>query len=705
MEKEIGLEDRGAKLRRIIEMDKTKLPPDGGPEFNRLIFATSPYLLQHAGNPVDWYQWGEEAFARARAEDKPVFLSIGYATCHWCHVMEEESFENPAVAEVLNRHCVAIKVDREVRPDIDERYMTVAQMMTGSGGWPLNIFMTPDKRPFFAATYLPSAPRMGLPGIIQVIEKLGELWRTEREKLEENCAAVMAALTRQSHHAAGELPDERIHREATEQLATMFDPEWGGFGSALKFPMPHYLTYLLRAWKRSGDDGLLAMVAQTLQTMRFGGICDQAGFGIHRYAVDRQWLVPHFEKMLYDQALVATAALEACQATGRNFFRTMAEELFTFVLREMTAPEGGFYAGLDADSEGEEGKYYLWTPVGIREVLGDEAGALVCRLFGVTERGNFEGANILHLPLSLDAFAAREGIAAGILAADLERWLGELLAAREKRIRPFRDEKVLTAWNGLMIASLAKGFAVTGEERYLSAAEQAVRFIMERLLTPAGRLLRSWHRGVASVPAFLEDYAFFVHGLIGLYEATLDRAHLDAALRLTSEMLSLFGDGEVGGLYDSGNDAEEVLVRQKSFVDGVIPSGNSVAALNLLRLGRITADERLSGVGERLLRAFMGSVTRQPPAHLHLLAALDYFTGPPVEVTLVGRRGAPETAEMLRVIGLRFIPHLVLRHGGEGEGEMKTIDGRATAYVCAKGACRPPVTAAGELGKLLDEAG
>lgn len=688
--------DRSERLRSIIQMDISTLPPDGGTDFNRLIFSASPYLLQHAENPVDWYPWGEEAFAKARAEEKPLFLSIGYATCHWCHVMEDESFENQAVAAVLNRHFVAIKVDREERPDIDEQYMAVAHLMTGSGGWPLNIFMTPDKKPFFAATYIPLEPRMGMPGIIELLEKLAQLWRIERGKVERNCAANLAALQQLARPSPAPLPGGEIFGEARAQLAAMFDPEWGGFGTAPKFPMPHYISFLLRCWKRSGDAAALAVAEQTLRMIRSGGIFDQLGFGIHRYAVDRQWLVPHFEKMLYDQALVATASLETFQATGDAFFLTMAEEIFDFVLREMTSPEGGFYCGLDADSEGEEGKYYVWTPAEIGEALGEKAAAILCRLVGVTDRGNFEGRNILHLPLSPEAFAVREGVTPELLREDMERWRATLLNAREKRVRPFRDEKVLTAWNGLMIAAFAKGFTVTGDDRYLKAAKEASRFIQERLLAPGGRLLRSYHRGKGSIHAFLDDYAFFVHGLIGLYEATLDRAYLDHALDVTGEMIRLFGDQVEGGFYDTGSDAEEVLARHKSADDGVIPSGNSVAVLNLLRLGRITGDDGLVREGERVLRAFMGGVERQPVAYLFFLTALDYLTAPAVEITLEGERDLPETKAMLGAVGRRFIPNLVLRFEESGTSVSK-------ACICAKGACLQPVNTAENLEKLLDE--
>jgi len=694
------LQDENERIRRLIELDKSSLPTDGGPEFNRLIFAASPYLLQHAANPVDWYPWGEAAFARAAAEDKPVFLSIGYATCHWCHVMEHEAFEDPEVAAAFNRSFVCIKVDREERPDIDEHYMTVAQIITGSGGWPLNIFMTPEKKPFFAATYMPRTPRMGMPGIIQLLERVAGLWQMQRQQLEENSGAVIEALARQFQPHPGRLPDEELVQEACRQLAEMYDPEWGGFGSAPKFPMPLNLSFLLRFWQRSGNGAALAMAEHSLRMMRQGGVYDQLGFGFHRYAVDRQWLVPHFEKMLYDQALIAMAYLEAFQATGTVGYRQVAQEIFTYVLREMTAPSGGFFAGQDADTQGEEGTCYLWDPGEIAAAIGHDEARLFCRLFGVSEQGNFEKRNILHLPLSPETFAAREGITTELLLADLERWRQKLLGLRQRRIQPFRDEKVLTAWNGLMIASLARGYALTGEKSCLAAAQRSAAFIDMTLTTPAGRLLRSCHQGKAAIPAFLEDYAFYVLGLIELHQATLEQAYLDRARSLTGEMLRLFDGASGEGLYETGNDSEQLPVRQQNARDGVLPSGNSVAAFNLFRLGRITGDESYTRAGEVIVRTFMGGVARQPLASLHLLAAADYHLGPEMTITLAGNR--EELGGLLQVVQRRFLPQLALRHGDESGG-YPAVGGLPTAYVCAGGACRPPLTGAGELGRLLDQ--
>ncbi|KAF0214834.1 MAG: hypothetical protein FD174_4283 [Geobacteraceae bacterium] len=695
--------DENARIRRLIELDKSALPADGGPRFNRLIFATSPYLLQHAENPVEWYQWGEEAFAKAREENRPIFLSIGYATCHWCHVMAHESFEDRDVAAVLNRHFVPIKVDREERPDIDGQFMAAAQMMTGSGGWPLNVILTPDGKPFFAATYMPKTPRMGMPAVADILERLAEIWRTEPDMVEKNCASVMEALAQLNMTSPGALPGREMRMETLRQLDSMYDPEWGGFGLAPKFPMPHYVSWLLRCWKETGEEQALSMVEHTLRQMRCGGICDQLGFGFHRYSVDRQWLAPHFEKMLYDQALLAIAYLEAFQATGNPFYKTAAEEIFAYVLREMTLPEGGFCSGQDADTEGEEGKYYLWTRAQVTEVLGEGPARIFCRLSDVTERGNFEGKNILRLLLPLETFAEREGIMPELLRADMERWREQLLQARERRIRPLRDEKVLTAWNGLMIAALAKGYAVTGDERYLAAAERGAAFVREKLTTPSGRLMRSFHLGRPAIPAFLEDYAFYLLAFTELYGATAARGHLADAQRFAREMLRLFPDEKSGALFDTGSDTGEPLIRTLTAYDGAVPSGNSVAAMGLIRLGKITGDSDFLRAGEGIVRAFMGKAEKQPAAFLYLFMAHDCLVIPEVELTLVGKPEDQETKAMLRAVGRRFLPGLVLRCFEDNESpRFKVMEGRTTAYLCAEGACRPPVAGVAGLEKLLE---
>jgi uncharacterized protein YyaL (SSP411 family) len=692
------------KIRRLDMLDKSTLPPDGGPNYNRLIFARSPYLLQHAENPVDWYPWGEEAFAKARRDDKPIFLSIGYATCHWCHVMERESFEDQEVAAVLNDKFVAVKVDREERPDIDDQYMTVAQMITGGGGWPLTILMTAEKQPFFAATYLPRTEKMGMPGIVEVLNKIDEFWRNNRPAVLENCSKVLDGLSRAAVPSAGSLQSGSVADGVFRSLKISFDGVWGGFGEAPKFPFPLNMSFLIRYWKRTGATVARDMAEYTLTKIRQGGIFDQIGFGLHRYSVDSRWLVPHFEKMLYDQAMVAHACLDAFQSTGDVRHAAMAEEIFSYVLNGMTSPEGGFYSAWDADTNGSEGEFYTWTPEELGRILGEEAGVMACRLFRVTEEGNFEGRTILSLESTLEDFAAKEGITLDILHAKLDVWREKLLSVREERPHPLRDEKILTAWNGLMISAFAKGYAVTGTERYRKAADAAMMFVRNNLRREDGRLMRGCYRGEAVVPAFLEDYAFLVWGLIELYEATLEPGYLDEARNCSMEMLHLFGDKDEHGLFDTASDAENVLVRKKGWHDGVIPSGNAVAAMNLIRLGKIARDTRCLEEGKGILRAFMGSVAQQPMAGLHFLAALDYLSGDETEITFSGRADSPEAAEMLRTVRRRFIPGLVLRSSrGDGGNPQMTGETESTVHVCADGTCRLPVTTAKELDALLDE--
>lgn len=687
----------GSQLEYITGLDTSNLPPDGGRDFNRLVFSRSPYLLQHATNPVDWYPWGDEAFDRAERENKPIFLSIGYATCHWCHAMERESFTDREVASVLNEKFISIKVDREERPDIDDQYMSVAQMMTGGGGWPLTIFMTPDRRPFFAATYLPRTPKMNLPGIIEVLEKVDEHWKNNRSLLEENCAAVLEKLYESAIPSAGLLRDDEIFTQAYLVLERGFDTTGGGYGDAPKFPLPHYLSFLLRYFKKTGNAFALTMVEHTIDSIRRGGIFDQIGFGIHRYSVDRMWLVPHFEKMLYDQAMMSLACLDAFQVTGEHHYSRMAGELFDYVLREMVSPRGGFCSAWDADSDGIEGAFYTWTYREVVDVLGVEAAGLFCRLFDITDQGNFEGSNILHLAQTLDAFADREKVDPKELAGHVEECRLRLLSAREARKKPFRDEKILTSWNGLMIAALARGCSVTGEKRYLGAAVAAECFIRQNMFDDHGRLLRSWYRGGASIQGFLEDYAFYTWGLLELYEATLAAEYLEEAKSLAVMMLKLFRDEENYGFFDTAAGVTDILVRKKSRHDGVIPSGNAIASLCLIKLGRILRDDPMLEEGRGILRAFMGSVAENPIAALQYLIVLDCLNASEVEVVLAGKRDSPATVEMLREVHRRFMPGLVLRFAAE-EGT-----GGTEARICAAGSCRLPVTGVRDLQALLDE--
>ena len=680
---------------------------------NRLIHEKSPYLLQHAYNPVDWYPWGAEAFKKAQRDNKPIFLSIGYSTCHWCHVMERESFEDPDVAKGMNETFVSIKVDREERPDIDDIYMTICQMMTGSGGWPLTIFMTPDKKPFFAATYIPKESRFGRLGMLELIARIQELWASQNDKVKNSADEVAAALLQLSTASPGEELGENALQLAHEQLVRSFDEEHGGFGKAPKFPIPHHLTFLLRYGRRFRDDVAVKMIEKTLETMRCGGIYDHIGFGFHRYSTDSHWLLPHFEKMLYDQALLAMAYTEAYQATGKPVYARTAREIFTYVLRDMTAPEGGFYAAEDADSEGEEGKFYLWTAQEIREILHEEEAELILKIFNIDTAGNFHdeatrasaGKNIFHLKNSL----AEE------LLTRWEASRRELFSVRERRTHPHKDDKILTDWNGLMIAALSKAAQAFDEPPYVGAATRAADFILTAMLDSQGRLLHRYREGEAVVPAFLDDYAFFIWGLIELYEATCEVRFLKTAVKFNESLLHHFWDEKHGGFFFTADDAEEILLRRKESYDGAVPSGNSVAMLNLLRLGRMTAQPELEERAAQIAHAFSHNVSKLPSVHTHMLSALDFALGPSYEVVLVGDPKAEDTQEMLRALRRVFIPNKVvlLRSCKEKLPEIARLakftrdltskDGQATVYVCQNYQCKLPTTDTREMLELLHE--
>ncbi|BCU80954.1 thioredoxin domain-containing protein [Polycladomyces abyssicola] len=680
-------------------MTKTQRKP------NRLIHEKSPYLLQHAYNPVDWYPWGEEAFEKAKREDKPIFLSIGYSTCHWCHVMERESFEDPEVAEVLNRDFVSIKVDREERPDVDHIYMTVCQAITGHGGWPLTIIMTPDKKPFFAGTYFPKESRYGRRGLMEILQRIAVVWKQDRSNMLRAGDKITELLEKNLDPVAeGELTAEVLDR-AFEQFRSQFDPRWGGFGDAPKFPRPHDFLFLLRYWKRTGNQHALEMVERTLTMMHRGGIYDHLGYGFARYSVDERWLVPHFEKMLYDNALLALAYLEAYQATGKEIYAQVAREIFTYVLRDMTDPEGGFYSAEDADSEGEEGKFYVWTPEEIQDVLGEADGELFVECYGVTPEGNFEGKNILNLlDVSWETIATRKGMTLHELERKMSEAREKLFEVREKRVHPHKDDKVLTSWNGLMIAALARGGRVLGDERYTAAAEKAVSFIWRYLRREDGRLLARYRDGEAAYLAYVDDYAYLAWGLLELYEAGFDVSHLEKAIELTHQMLDLFADEEKGGLFFYGRDAEQLLTRPKEVYDGALPSGNSVAACNLIRLARMTGDPEWESQAERQLRAFGETVKHSPIAHSFFLTAAQWALGPTKEIVIVGKKDAEDTRQMIQQAHRTYLPDAVLLFKPEGEPtetldtiapftkEQHTLDGRATVYVCENHACHAPAT-------------
>jgi uncharacterized protein YyaL (SSP411 family) len=576
---------------------------------NRLAKEKSPYLLQHANNPVDWYPWSEEAFTKAKTEDKPVFLSIGYSTCHWCHMMERESFEDEEVASILNKYYVSIKVDREERPDIDSVYMSVCQTLTGQGGWPLTVIMSPDKKPFFAGTYFPKTNSRGMPGLMNILLQISQLWVKEREKLLESGNKITEVIKKSVLvHESKEVSEELLHK-AFHHFQDSFDPEYGGFGAAPKFPTPHTLMFLLRYWKLTEEKKALDMVEKTLNSMYLGGIYDHIGFGFSRYSTDRKWLVPHFEKMLYDNALLAIVYLEAYQATQNINYTQIAREIFTYVLRDMTSPEGAFYSAEDADSEGEEGRFYVWTVEEIKEVLDEELGSKFCRDYDITTHGNFEGKSIPNL--------INTGYISGYNAA-----LEKLFHKRKQRIHPFKDDKVLTAWNGLMIASLALGGRVLNEALYLEAAEKATKFILKKLLRQDGRLMARYREDDTAFPGYAEDYAYLVWGLIELYQAVHKKEYLDLALNLNSELLELFWDEQQGGLFHYGTDAEHLFARPKEIYDGALPSSNSVSALNFLRLARLTGDTLLEAKASEQLRAFGGTVAKHPAAYSFYLNAV-----------------------------------------------------------------------------------
>ena len=686
---------------------------------NRLIFEKSPYLLQHADNPVDWYPWGPEAFEKARNENKPIFLSVGYSTCHWCHVMERESFEDAEVARLINEVFVSVKVDREERPDIDNVYMMVCQMMTDSGGWPLTIIMTPDKKPFFATSYIPKETRFGRMGMLELIPRIKEIWATRRDEVANSANQITAALQQMPQDTYGEEPDESTLRLAYEQFSKRFDDQHGGFGSAPKFPSPHNLLFLLRYWKRTGTEKALEMVEKTLQEMRHGGIYDHVGFGFHRYSTDSKWLLPHFEKMLYDQAMLAMAYTEAYQATGKEEDRKTAREIFAYVLRDMTAPEGGFYSAEDADSQGEEGKFYLWTEEEIRPVLGSEEVDLMVKVFNIEKDGNFTeqatgkrtGRNILHLTKSLKELAFDLKMPDQDLQKHLERARQRLFTYREKRIHPLKDDKILTDWNGLMVAAFAKGAQVFDEPKYAEAAKGAVDFILKNMRKSDGQLLHRHREGQAAIPAYLDDYAFLIWGLLELYETIFEPGYLQTALDLNRNLTEHFWDDNNGGFYSTADEGENLLVRQKEIYDGAISSGNSVAMLNLLRLGRITVNSDFEEKAAKIGRAFSKNVKQSPSAYTQLMLGVDFGVGPSYEVIIAGNPQAKDTKEMLKAIHTQFVPNkvVILRPTEQESPDIislaeftkyqSSINGKATAYVCLNYNCKLPTT---DISKMLD---
>jgi uncharacterized protein len=677
---------------------------------NRLINEKSPYLLQHAYNPVDWYPWCDEAFERAKIEDKPIFLSIGYSTCHWCHVMEKESFEDEEVAKILNENFIPIKVDREERPDIDTVYMTICQAMTGHGGWPLTIIMTPDKKPFFAGTYIPKHSRYGRIGLIELLQKVVEIWKENKDKVislaEQITSEIKEAIEKVEK---GNIIDETIFTLAYKELEENFDPEYGGFGEAPKFPTPHNLMFLLRYWKRTGNAKAIDMIEQTLKGMWLGGIYDQIGFGFHRYSTDRKWLVPHFEKMLYDQALISLACIETYQATGKEKYAVLCSEVLSYVIDNLTNTDGGFFSAEDADSEGEEGKFYLWEYSELEKILNQSELNFVIENFNIRKDGNYidelkrsrTGKNIFHLSSELE----------GEKRKIWESIRLKLLKHRNNRIRPLKDDKILTDWNGLTISSLAKGYLTFGVEDYIKIAEKSANFILKNMLTNDGKLLHRFRDGEAKINGHLDDYAFLAWGLIELYEATFKTNYLKKAIELTNKMIELFWDENNGGFFLSEN--EDVLFKQKEIYDGAIPSGNSVALLVLIKLSKITGRSDLNELTFKLVETFSGTVSKHPSAYTFFLSAFDFLIGPSFEIIIVGK-SSDDISKIQKLLNSKFIPNKILLYKPtDREDEInliapflthyKEIDGKTTIYICTNYECKQPVTSVEEMMRLIDE--
>ena len=682
--------------------------PDSRPA-NRLIHETSPYLLQHAYNPVDWHPWGPEALAAAAAQDKPIFLSVGYSACHWCHVMERESFEHPETAAVMNDLFINIKVDREERPDIDAIYMDAVQAMTGQGGWPMSVFLTPTGKPFYGGTYYPPHPRYGMPSFTQVLRSVADAYRQRRDQVEGQADRLTNMLRRTATlgDQAADLGVETLD-EAVGQLQEYFDEQHGGFGSQPKFPQPMTLDFILTQFQRTDDLDTLYMAELTLEQMALGGLYDQLGGGFHRYSVDAVWLVPHFEKMLYDNAQLLLTYVRAWQVTGRDLYQRIAQETTDYVLREMTAPTGGFYSTQDADSEGEEGKFFVWTPAEVEALLDPTSAGIFEDYYGISPRGNFEGKNILHVSRTLESVAQRYRLSPEEVAQRLAAARATLFAAREARIKPGRDEKILVEWNGLMIHALAECGVVLGRPDALAAAVAAADFILAHMSQEDGKLYRSYKDGRARFNAYLEDYAAFARSLVALYEATFDLRWLAEASRLTQIMFDQFHDSAGGGFFQTGVDHEALVARRKDYIDNAVPSGNSLAAETLLRLAVLVENDQYRRAATRILLTMKEAMAQQPTGFGRMLAALHTLLQPSREIAIVGDPADPATQALLGVVRQLYLPTTVLALKRPGASSMlplladrDLVNGQPAAYVCQNYACQLPVTTAEELAAQL----
>lgn len=671
----------------------------GEKNLNRLANESSPYLLQHKNNPVDWYPWGEEAFNKALELDRPIFLSIGYSTCHWCHVMEEESFEDEEVAKLLNENFISIKVDREERPEIDHLYMTVCQAMTGRGGWPLTIIMTPNKDPFFAGTYFPKRGRRGRPGMMELLPSVSQAWEKERDDLVLSANQINKYLIDSNKKELGDQLEESILVDTYSQFVNRYDDKYGGFGDKPKFPSPHNLIYLLRYHNMTGDKTSLLMAEKTLKNMRLGGIFDHIGFGFHRYSTDKEWILPHFEKMLYDQAMLALAYTEAFQITNDSFYQKVVEEILFYVQRDMTDKRGGFYSAEDADSEGEEGLFYLWTVEELKENLSSADAELLIETFNIELSGNYIdealGKKTLKNILYLNNPKSNNKI---------NKILNDLYTIRKERIHPLKDDKILTDWNGLMIAAFAKAGDVFNSDDYIKQAENSAQFILKNLTDKNGRLLKRYRNGKSGIDSHLDDYAFFIWGLLELYEATFNTIYLSEAIKLSEIMVSEFWDTENGAFFLGSNNSEKLIVRAKTGYDGAIPSGNSVAAMNFIKLNRITGETKWVEISDKIFMTFSKEINNTPTAFSYMLNGFLFESNEPKEIVVVGSGKDPETKLAIEKIKSIYIPSKVIIFKDTDDKSNKltplakwtmtqeSIDDKTTFYVCRDFACKIPTT-------------
>ncbi len=686
---------------------------------NRLADESSPYLLQHADNPVDWYPWGEEAFEKAKQEDKPVLVSIGYATCHWCHVMAHESFEDEEVAELMNRAFVNIKVDREERPDIDNTYMLVCQMLTGSGGWPLNVFLTPDKKPFYAATYIPKAGRQGRPGMRELIPWISELWQNDREKIIKSTDEIVTAFQKSNVFAPSDRLGSDILDDAYHQYEQQFDEEYGGFGSSPKFPSPHNLMFLLRYADHHQDSKALEMVEKTLTKMRMGGLFDHIGGGFHRYSTDQKWLVPHFEKMLYDQAMLLMTYTEGWQCTKNDLFKQTADEICSYLVRKIQDDNGGFYSAEDADSEEEEGKFYVWSTTEIRELLPLAEAELFIEVYNLTDEGNYHdeasgrktGKNIPHLQKSFEELAQERDMEPEKLRSKLASIREKLLEERKKRVHPLLDDKILTDWNGLMIAALAKAGSAFENENYITQAERCWRFIHNEMVTDKATLKHRYRKGDVAIDGHADDYAFVIWGLLELYEATFKTEYLREAVSLNEQFVDQFWDDDNGGFYFTDESAEELLGRKKEIYDGAMPSGNSIAMMNLLRLGRMTSNTEWEQMADKSLKLFGKSIEKAPTSFGAALQSVDFVEGNSQEIVIAGSQDDSEIEQFIRLLHDQFLPRAVIILDDPEDNTIRNLvpylsdfgmkDGKPTAYVCQNYACELPTNDPDKMMELI----